>query len=193
MSRQRLPSRHKFLVAWMRAPRRVGSIMPSSRFLSRLIAAQVDPHRPGVVVELGGGTGTVTRGLLERGVKPDRLLVIERDRRLHAHLQQHFPQARVLRADAVTLKTLLEQEKVHKVSAVVCCLPLLTLPDETVDIVLEQIFSVLDGDGVMVQYTYGPLSPVGLRLLKRLHLKARRAGKVWLNVPPATVWCYSRK
>src|SRR5579885_3671703 len=87
---------HAFISAWMRAPRHVGSVVPASRFLSRKIAAQVDPHHPGWVVELGAGTGAVTKALLEAGVKPDRLMAIERDRRLHTHLQRHFPNIRAL-------------------------------------------------------------------------------------------------
>jgi phosphatidylethanolamine/phosphatidyl-N-methylethanolamine N-methyltransferase len=182
--------RRAFLSAWLRAPRSMGSITPSSRFLGRKIASQVDVHHPGWVIELGGGTGTVTKAVLEAGVKPERMIVIERDRRLCAHLEQNFPHIRVLRADATLLKDLLASEKVHKVSAVVSCLPLLTLPDEVVEKVLEQVFEILPAEGVMVQYTYGPRSPVPRKMQKRLGLKAKRAGRVLLNVPPATVWCY---
>lgn len=191
--RPRLPGRHLFIGAWVRSPRAMGSVTPSSRFLSKKIAAQVDIHRTGWVIELGAGTGTVTKALLDAGVKPERLLAIELDRRMSNHLQQHLPNIRVLRADATCLQDILQREHIHKINTIVCCLPLLTLPREVVDGVLEQIFAVLPEDGTMVQYTYGPRSPVTKRQLKRLGLKARRAGRVLLNVPPATVWCYTRQ
>jgi phosphatidylethanolamine/phosphatidyl-N-methylethanolamine N-methyltransferase len=187
-----LRGRRAFLSAWLRAPRSMGSITPSSRFLSRKIAAQIDVHHPGWVIELGGGTGTVTKAVLEAGVRPERMVVIERDRRLCTHLEQHFPNIRVLRADATLLKELLESEKINKVNAIVCCLPLLTLPGDIVENVLRQVFEVLPEEGVMVQYTYGPRSPVPGKLQKRLGIKAKRAGRVLLNVPPATVWCYRK-
>jgi len=182
-----------FLSAWVRAPRHVGSVVPSSRFLSRKIAQQVDPHKPGWVIELGAGTGTITRGLLEAGIKPDRIMAIERDRKLVLHLEQHFPDIRVVRADAVTLAALLMEEKVHKVNSIVCCLPLLSMPKDVVETVLTQVFALLPGGGIMVQYTYGPRSPIPRALQKRLGVKARRAGRVLLNIPPATVWCYQKQ
>lgn len=181
-----------FISAWMRSPRHVGSVVPASRFLSRKIASQVDIKNPGWVIELGAGTGAVTKALLEAGVKPERLMAIERDRRLHTHLQRHFPDIRALRADAVTLTELVAQENVHKVSTIVCCLPLLSMPKDVVDVVLQQVFDILPHDGVMVQYTYGPRSPVPKRVQKRLGVKGRRAGRVLLNIPPATVWCYRK-
>jgi phosphatidylethanolamine/phosphatidyl-N-methylethanolamine N-methyltransferase len=188
----RLPGRHLFIGAWVRSPRSMGSVTPSSRFLGRKIAQQVDVHLPGWVIELGAGTGTITKALLDHGVKPERLMAIERDRKMSTHLQQHMPNIRVVRADALELVEVLEQQKIHKVSTIVCCLPLLTLPKDVVEAVVTQIFTVLPDGGQMLQYTYGPRSPMSKRLQKQLGLKARRVGQVLFNVPPAVVWSYTR-
>lgn len=188
-----LKGHNMFLGAWVRSPRSMGSVAPSSRFLGRKIAKQINAHQPGWVVELGAGTGTITKALLQHGVKPERLMAIERDRKMSTHLHQELPEIRVVRADALELISVLEQEKVHKVHTVVCCLPLLTLPKEVVEAVLDQVFTILPEGGQMLQYTYGPRSPVSKRLQKRLGLRAARVGKVLLNVPPAVVWSYSKR
>lgn len=191
--RLRKPRRRAmFLAVWARAPRAVGALFPSSRFLARRIAAQVDVHRPGWVIELGAGTGSVTRALVAAGVKPERLLVVELDRRLCALLKVRFPGLNVVRADAAALDQLLVDSHVHKVNAIVSSLPLLSLPKRVEEEIIGQMFTALPEDGVIVQFTYGPKSPIGNRHLKRNHIKARRAGRVWLNLPPASVWRYER-
>ena len=56
----------RFGFQWAVKPRSVGAIAPSGRQLARAMAAQVDPALPGSVVELGPGTGVITRALIER-------------------------------------------------------------------------------------------------------------------------------
>ena len=46
------------------------------------MATYIDPHAPGVVVELGGGTGSITRAVLKTGIAPKDLIVVEREAKL---------------------------------------------------------------------------------------------------------------
>ncbi len=78
--------RHHFLAAWVRSPLKIGALLPRSRGLANAMAAEVDVKKPGVIIELGGGTGAVTHALLASGIPPERLVVIERDRKLHVIL-----------------------------------------------------------------------------------------------------------
>src|SRR5688572_21668905 len=66
-----------FFLGFMRHPRLVASIVPSSRFLTRRLAGFVTSGRPQVVVELGPGVGGTTRALLEALPEESRLLAIE--------------------------------------------------------------------------------------------------------------------
>src|SRR3989304_9646966 len=77
-------------------PLRVRSVVPASEDLSRLIAAQVDPRGDGFVVELGAGTGAVTRALLSRGVAAHRLAVVEIDLEMVEYLRASFPEICVI-------------------------------------------------------------------------------------------------
>ena len=111
-----------FLVRWLRSPRQIGAIAPSSRYLARAIARQI-PRAAVVggapVVELGGGTGSITQGLLEAGLAPERLFVIERDRRMAELLRRRFPQVTVLCGDAEEMRELLAPYGVTHAAAVV--------------------------------------------------------------------------
>src|SRR5437762_12621258 len=89
-----------FFTRWLRPPHRIGAVAPSSRFLARAMAKQVDIRGPDMVIELGGGTGSVTKALLDAGVPAERLIVVERDARLYKMLRRRFPQLRVVLGDA---------------------------------------------------------------------------------------------
>ncbi len=117
-----------FFARWLKAPQRIGAVAPSSRFLARAMATQVDLRRPEPVIELGGGTGSVTKALLEAGLPIDRLVVVERDVRLYKMLRRRFPGLRVVRGDARHLVDLLRPLGIEAVSAVVSSLPLVAMP-----------------------------------------------------------------
>ncbi len=69
----------RFFLHWLRRPGRIGAVVPSGPALAAALAAEIDTEVPGAVVELGPGTGRVTRALLEAGVEPSQLVAIERD------------------------------------------------------------------------------------------------------------------
>ena len=56
-----------------------GAVTPSGRMLARTMAAYADPNVSGSVIELGPGTGPVTQALIQRGVAPERLVLVEYD------------------------------------------------------------------------------------------------------------------
>jgi phospholipid N-methyltransferase len=69
----------------------VGAIWPSSGRLAKHLAAQVPLPSKGLILELGAGTGVVTQALIERGVNPERLVVVERHPPYVQFLRAHFP------------------------------------------------------------------------------------------------------
>lgn len=184
--------RRHFFGSWLRNPRHVGAILPSSRALGRLMAAQIDPERPGAVVELGGGTGAITREILAAGIHPGRLLVLERDPHFHRMLRERFPAVKVVEGDAAALGDVTRDNDVGPVNAVVSGLPMLNFPAELQNAILQGAFAQMDEDGLFVQFTYSPAPPIPRGRLADLGLEAERAGRVWLNVPPASVWCFRR-
>lgn len=184
--------RHHFLAAWIRSPLKIGALLPSSRGLARAMAAQVDVSKPGAVIELGAGTGVVTHALVQRGIEPQRLVILEREQRLHAVMCAQFPQLNVLCADAIELGKVLNEGKVKAVNAVVSSLPLLGMPKHVREDIVQQMALVIGSHGVIVQFTYGPRSPITPNQMRKYHLQGKRKRLVVANVPPANVWVYRR-
>lgn len=178
-----------FLGRWLKAPHRIGALAPSSRYLARAMARQVDIRQARLVVELGGGTGSITRALLATGLAPERLIVVERDERLHHLLAEHFPGLRVLRGDAAELVALLRPLGITSVSSIVSGLPLLSMPKRLRHRIVDQSFALLGERGALVQFTYGIASPLPER---EFAVSGRVTARVWRNFPPAFVWRFQR-
>ncbi len=182
----------RFFLRWLRRPARLGAVVPSGQALAAALAGQIDAAAPGAVIELGAGTGRVTRALLEAGVAPEALVVIEREASLCALLAARFPEVRVVQGDARALEPLLAQAGVGQAKAVVSSLPLLNISSADSRRVLTQAVAALGPDGVLVQDTFGPAAPVPSELRAQVGLQGERAGWVLANLPPAAVWRYRR-
>lgn len=188
----RLNDTLSFLSAWLRDPRSIGAVTPSGTALARLMTADVS-QIGGPVIELGPGTGAITRALLARGVPPHRLALIETDQRFADALALRYPRTILLRMDAARLGDTESVFGDERACAVVSGLPLLSMQSSQVEAIVQGVFDrQLRHDGVFYQFTYGPRSPFPPSLLKRLNLQSRRVGSALLNLPPANVYCISR-
>lgn len=180
-----------FLHAWIRNPRRVASIAPSGLRLAELLTKEISAET-GPVLELGSGTGAVTRALLARGVRQRDLTLVEFSADFAHTLAERFPEARVMCVDAARLARVRLFDGA-RAGAVVSGLPLLAMPSRHVYGVLAGALRHLRADGAIYQFTYGPWCPVPRRMLERLGLEARRVGRVARNLPPAAVYRIRRR
>lgn len=135
-----------FLREWWRNPGAVGAICPSSNRLAERMVQWVQPVPKGWVVELGGGTGTVTAALLRCGVPRRRLIVIERSLSFVRHLRSRFPGV------AATGAALL-------VNTIVSGLPLRALPAAAAQRITRACARLLAVNGRLIQFTYALSSP----------------------------------
>ena len=183
-----------FFRQWLKNPLTVAAITPSSRQLARQMVSEL-PAGTQRVVELGGGTGVFTQALLEHGIEARNLLVLELNAELHEHLRQRFAEAHVECADARDLPSVAKRIgflEHGKADAVISGLGLLSMPKPTQQAIVEAAFATLRPDGRLIQFTYGPASPVAKEVLATLDLNARRGNFAWWNMPPATVYVYTR-
>lgn len=171
-----------FLRGLINDPKGVSAPTPSSPALAKAIAAQVDPARPGLVVELGPGTGAVTAALI-RHVGAARIIAIERDANFAHLLRQNFNGLDVRRGDALAFEQFLPANA--NVAAVVSGVPLLHLPQASRRSLLARALARQGRGGLFVQLSYSWRPPVappdGVALTKLA---------VWRNFPPAHVWIY---
>jgi len=184
----------RFFRQWLRHPRATAAISPSG---PQLVRAMMSNLAPGTrrVIELGVGTGVMTRAMLARGIAPPDLLALELNPELHHYLCNAFPGVQVVCADA---RQLVAEARAcgyadgGMADAVVSSLGLLSMPRDLQHDILKAGFDCLEPGGRFIQFTYGPLCPVPRELLEALNLHVTRGATVLRNVPPATVFVFRR-
>jgi phosphatidylethanolamine/phosphatidyl-N-methylethanolamine N-methyltransferase len=176
-----------FAAEWLRDPRGIGSLVPSSPALGAAMASQVSRIADGTILELGPGTGAITIALLEAGIAPDRLYLVERNSQLVTRLRRRFPELRVAEGNAARLRALVERDGIEGVAAIVSGLPLRVIDRRSCHRILRQAFGILGDHGSFFQFTYHR-SPMPRSMVERLGLVAQKVDQVWLNLPPASIW-----
>jgi phosphatidylethanolamine/phosphatidyl-N-methylethanolamine N-methyltransferase len=180
---------------WQRSlkhPRQICSLFPSSPFVGRAMTEVLRDRTNSHVIELGAGTGAVTRQLIRNGVEPQNLTLLEIDAQLGGHLRRRFPEVDVVIAPAEDLAQLWQERNGGAVGAIVSTLPMRLFSKKLIYLVMKNSLQVLGDGGMFVQFTYRQNSPVPSRVLKALGLKAWRYTRVWLNLPPAAIWVYEK-
>jgi phosphatidylethanolamine/phosphatidyl-N-methylethanolamine N-methyltransferase len=175
-----------FVQRMARNPRAIGAISPASAALAEAMAAQVDYSLPGRVLELGPGTGAVTKALIRRGMGPEGVVAIEADATFARLLRARFPGLEVVEGDATDARRL---ERLGPFRAIISSLPLLNFPNHERLALVRELLRLLPPGAPFVQYSYGVKSP----LPRSADLKVTLAAKVWRNLPPARIWVFETR
>ncbi len=175
-----------FLSRWLAHPLRMGSVVPSSATLCKHMVRCAWPEDDGVVLELGAGTGVISRAFLDAGLAAERLVTLEIDPDLADHLRGTLRGVEVLECDARKMLDYLPKRFQGRISSVVCGIPLVLLPFVEQRRFVHAMQAVAPGQGFLL-FSYCITSPLPA---KKLGLTAKR--EVWtpMNLPPASVWRY---
>lgn len=179
-----------FVLALLRNPRQIGAVVPSGQSLARAMALAASPTGKRIL-EIGPGTGAITNALLAEGASREQLCLLERDDKLAAYLAGKFPDVRVINGDARSIADVLQPKAGAFFDIIISSLPLLNVKEADKIRILEQIFSTLDQQGILVQYTYSAKAPISPSLANRFGVRGERTAMVFRNLPPASVWKYS--
>lgn len=175
----------RFFWGFLRQPRLVGSVAPSSRFLARAVVGQI-PAGAVHVAELGPGTGPITRELLRQLGPESHVLAMEIDPAFCALLRQTLPDDRlhVIEAPAQALPTHATRLG-WEISAVVSGLPFANFPPPMREDIVRAAHAALAPGGVFAGYGYAPyaLPPVLRRVFGNCHTSFEPR-----NLPPAFVF-----
>ena len=179
-----------FFGLWLQKPLQIAAVTPSSARLASVMAQLVDFGRPGPVLELGAGTGSLTRGLLRAGCPADRLIALEREPKLADTLRRGFPGIATIAGDATALADYFAQNGIDRLCAVVSSLPIKWFPVAAQREVVEPCLARLGSGGRFLQMTNAFASPIAIG---PLGIAGRRVAYVWRNLPPAQIWAYATR
>lgn len=150
----------RFCQYGVRDLRSAGSVWPSSRSLARAMVAPFEHAPPRSIVELGTGTGAITRELL-RVLHPEgRLYAVESNASLLEATTRRLVDRRLvpLAADASMCDELVRRHPEapwsEPVDAIVSSLPLTLFTAYQRAQVLETALSMMDGETAFVQFSY---------------------------------------
>jgi phosphatidylethanolamine/phosphatidyl-N-methylethanolamine N-methyltransferase len=181
--------RQIFFRHWLRDPLGIGAALPSGARVGRAMARELRLDRPGAVLELGGGTGGLTAGLLAAGCPLERLIVIERAADLAHHLGRRFPGLRVICSDARDVRRLMDEAGIERLATVVSSLPIKLFSRAAQRAVLDVCFARLGPGGAFVQLTNALASPIPAAALG---LVGEEVARIWAHFLPVQIWRYRR-
>jgi phosphatidylethanolamine/phosphatidyl-N-methylethanolamine N-methyltransferase len=177
-----------FFRLWLQNPMRLAAANPSGARLADTFARFVDLTRPGPVLELGAGTGSLTRGLIRAGCPPQRIIALEREPRLAAVLRREFPAMEVIEDDATRISAYLPA-RASQLCAAISSLPIKWFSPQQQQAVVEPCLDHLGPGGAFLQMTNAFASPLAI---DQLGLTGTEIARVWCNLLPAQLWSYAR-
>lgn len=186
----------QFLQAFLKNPAKVGAIAPSSPELAAEMLHGIYPDDHNIVLELGVGTGAITKFLREIVPSKASYLGLELDPNLVKTLNQNYPDMNIVCGNAAECYSIHQDSGLGKVRYLVCCLPFVSLPREVSENVLAEIQKFMD-EGCelrIFQYAHGYYLPPAIKLreaLKNRYGKTRRSPLVLKNMPPAFTLTWS--
>lgn len=186
----------QFLRAFLKNPAKVGAIAPSSPELAQTMVSGLKPDKDNIILELGVGTGAITKHIAP--ILPDKesYLGLELDEKLYHALRLGYPDLNIVQGNACEAYKIHKESGLGKVKYLVCCLPFVSLPKTVAEEIYRQIDMFMD-DGCtlrLFQYAHGYYLPPALKLRERMRTrygKSRRSPLVLKNVPPAYTLTWS--
>ncbi|HBF31947.1 phospholipid N-methyltransferase PmtA [Rhizobium sp.] len=180
----------RFFKGVMQGPKQVGAIVPTSGITARRMASIVNPESGLPVLELGPGTGVITKAILGRGIAPEKLVSVEYSANFYQHLKATIPSVNFIQGNAFDMENTLGPLAGLTFDCVISAVPLLNFPmQERVRLVEDMLDRVPHGRPFM-QISYGPMSPV---IANGGNYYVQHFDFVVRNIPPAQLWVYRRR
>ena len=187
--RSRFSEELRFLHGLRDQPKTVGAVWPTGQIMARRMASVTDPDCALPVLELGPGTGVITRAILDHGIRPEQLYAVEYSHAFASELRLRFPHINVIEGDAFNLDETLGSAAELTFDCAVSALPLLNFSAPMREHFINDVLGRLAPGRPMIQFSYGPFAPVparkGLWTVERYDFVLR-------NIPPARLWLYRR-
>lgn len=179
-----MTTRAAFLYKFMQKPNEIGSVAPSSSFLTRKMLANLPWDKIETLVELGAGTGVFTKFIADNKKESCQIVVIEQDSDMRKALQTKYP-AFHYGVRAEKLDWLLQRYDLPQVDCIVSGLPFAAFSESLRDKIMAAVHCSLKPGGIFVAFQYS----LQMRKTLKKHFNEVKIGFVPLNMPPAFVYC----
>jgi phosphatidylethanolamine/phosphatidyl-N-methylethanolamine N-methyltransferase len=197
-----------FFREFRRRTAETGSVLPSSRFLARALVSELRKPRPaGAILEVGPGTGAVTRRLAEKLIPGDQLDVVEINEQFVKLLGRRFEREWIFRFHQEQIRLI--HSGVDEIKGeglydyIISGLPLNNFPPHSVRAVFQTFDRLLKPGGTLSYFEYfwvrqlktpfvddqerRRLYKVGRIVGRNIRKYQVRRQQVLMNVPPAIV------
>ena len=188
----------QFLKQFVLHTAKTGAVAPSSEGLADLITETAGLHSASAVIEFGAGTGIFTEKILQKISDETRFFALEINPDFVKATRKRCPDAVVYQDSAANAKKYLDGLGINECDCIICGLPWAAFSEELQNELLDTIIDVLKPGGRFLTFAYlqGLLLPAGMRFKKKLSTRFNSVTKtrtIWLNFPPAFVYCAENK
>lgn len=177
-----------FIQQFMKNPKRVGSVMPSSRFLANRMIKSVPWHEVKAMAEFGSGTGAITRYIEPKVNESAEVLLFEMDERMNRDLHKEYPSFDC-HFNACQLTNVMSQKGIEQLDCILSGLPFFNFTSELRNTLLDQVTQALKPGGLFIAFQYSLQMKKLLSerfIIEKIHL-------VPINFPPAFVYVCRKK
>ena len=176
-----------FLRGFLREPKGVGSIIPSSRFMERRLVRIAGLATAESVVELGPGTGGTTRAFLRAMPAGSTLMAMELDPVFVEHVRESIQDSRLIvhQGSAELLVDALNAHRQRPPQVVLSGIPFSTMPADLGSRIIEAVRNALAPGGCFVAYQF---RDAVARLAQPVFGEPEVDEMELLNIPPMHVW-----
>ncbi|MBI2647242.1 methyltransferase domain-containing protein [Candidatus Woesearchaeota archaeon] len=145
-----------FFSTFVKYPKEIGSVVPSSRFLINKIIKNINFESAKCIVEYGPGTGCITSALLKEARQDTKIFCFEINERFCRYLSKKINDRRlvIINDSAENIKNYLKKYKITKVDYVISGLPFSTLNVPKRHLILQETKDTLNDKGKFVIYQF---------------------------------------
>ena len=175
-----------FLFQYLKTPRKIGAVAPSSMWLAEKMVAEIDFENAGCIVEYGPGTGVFTDKLLEKRKPDTTLFLLEANKEFCTQLRKKYTDTHnifIIYGSVEHVDSYLKKHGIRKVDYVVSGLPFASLPKNVSETILHKTRNIIGKKGLFITFQYTLLKKTFFaRYFKKIEQE-----RVLRNIPPAYV------
>lgn len=187
-----------FFTTFLTKPNHIGSVVPSSRFLAKAMVHDLVLKPEDGVLELGPGTGPLTKCIADILPNPEAFLAIDREASFIAILKKQYPQLKFVQGEAQNMAKICGEQLHYPVRVVLSALPFTLFDESLQDEILKALWTISSPGTIFrtFQYAHSYPWPQARRLRKRVSEIFKSAPTkilVFRNAPPAFAVSWIRK